>query len=182
MASGFASLTEKERETLRLLLRGHDAKSMAGELQLSVHTVNERLRHARRKLDVTSSKEAARLLYEQEARDPKFLGDKNLGDAWEGRDADDGEQSKDTETPRTGRGVWIIGVLAMIAAAIFLAVLAQPAAQSESDQSYEAVLVARDTSVEEAAREWLTIVDRYDWTASHEVAGEYFRENNSLAD
>ncbi len=61
MAEGYQALTEKEKAALRLLLGGHDAKSMASQLGLSVHTVNERLRDARRKLSVSSSKAAARI-------------------------------------------------------------------------------------------------------------------------
>ena len=55
------ALTEKEKQTLRLMVRGHDAKSIARSLGLSVHTINERLRDARRKLAVSSSREAARM-------------------------------------------------------------------------------------------------------------------------
>ena len=73
------ALTPKEKETLRLILRGHDAKSSARALDLSVHTVNGRLRDARRKLGVTSSKEAARLLLADEG--PEFLAGESLGDA-----------------------------------------------------------------------------------------------------
>src|SRR6476619_427904 len=62
MATNFEALTEKEKQTLRLIVRGHDAKSTARELGLSVHTVNERLRDARRKLEVSSSREAARIV------------------------------------------------------------------------------------------------------------------------
>ena len=43
-------LSEREKEALRLLLVGHDAKSIATMLGLSVHTINDRLRDARRKL------------------------------------------------------------------------------------------------------------------------------------
>ncbi len=74
-----ASLSERERAVLRLLLAGHDAKSAANALGLSVHTVNERLRESRRKLGVSSSREAARLLRASGAGDPKFLGDKDIG-------------------------------------------------------------------------------------------------------
>ena len=56
MTAGFQSLTEKEKETLRLLVSGYDAKSMARHLGLSVHTINERLRDARRKMAVSSSR------------------------------------------------------------------------------------------------------------------------------
>ncbi|MCB2088333.1 MAG: helix-turn-helix transcriptional regulator [Sphingomonadaceae bacterium] len=83
VAERIAPLSEKERQALRLILRGHDAKSMAGELGLSVHTINERLRNARRKLSVTSSKEAARLLLEAEAAEgdyPDLIVAKELGE------------------------------------------------------------------------------------------------------
>lgn len=53
MAQAIGDLTDKEKEALRLLVEGHDAKSSANFLGLSVHTVNDRLRNARRKLDVS---------------------------------------------------------------------------------------------------------------------------------
>lgn len=74
-----ASLSEREREALRLLFAGHNAKSAANALGLSVHTVNEPLREARRKLGVSSSREAARLLCATDAEVPKFLGHKDIG-------------------------------------------------------------------------------------------------------
>jgi DNA-binding CsgD family transcriptional regulator len=70
-------LSDKEREVLRLLARGHDAKSAAAALRLSVHTVNERLREARLKTGSGSSRGAARLLAAQE--DPQFLVPTELG-------------------------------------------------------------------------------------------------------
>jgi DNA-binding CsgD family transcriptional regulator len=81
MTTGPDALTAKEKDALRLLLRGHDAKSSARELGLSVHTVNERLRDARRKLGTTSSREAARRLLEAESEAPESVRDKPLGDA-----------------------------------------------------------------------------------------------------
>lgn len=66
MAIDTETLSDREKAVLRLLARGFDAKSAARELDLSVHTVNERLRSTRRKLQVTNSREAARLLLEQE--------------------------------------------------------------------------------------------------------------------
>ena len=78
------ALTEKEKQTLRLMVRGHDAKSIARSLDLSVHTINERLRDARRKLAVSSSREAARLLLEVEgdgsAPIPEMSADKTIGE------------------------------------------------------------------------------------------------------
>ncbi len=80
MDSGIQALSPREKETLRLLLRGHSAKSIAQELGLSVHTVNERLREARRKLGVSSSREAARRLAEQPGEEPNLFGDIEIGD------------------------------------------------------------------------------------------------------
>ncbi|WP_174284882.1 helix-turn-helix transcriptional regulator [Sphingomonas bacterium] len=82
--SDLSALTERERRVLVMLGRGHDAKSMAVELDLSVHTVNERLRTARRKLGASSSREAARMLDALESCEsawsgPKFSGPQKLG-------------------------------------------------------------------------------------------------------
>ena len=66
MNAGLPRLSEREREVLRLLARGHDVKSVARELGLSSGAVGERLREARRKLGVSSSREAARLLAAEE--------------------------------------------------------------------------------------------------------------------
>lgn len=55
-------LTPAERDVLSLLASGHDTKTAAVELRISIHAVNDRLREARRKLNVTSSREAARIL------------------------------------------------------------------------------------------------------------------------
>ena len=71
MAEGVQDLTEREREVLRLLLAGHTAKSAASELDLSVHTINDHLREARKKLGVSSSREAARILGDEESAAPK---------------------------------------------------------------------------------------------------------------
>jgi DNA-binding CsgD family transcriptional regulator len=79
MTAQLEALTEREKETLRLLLQGHDAKSIARDLGLSVHTVNERLRASRRKLEVGSSREAARLLVQSEQRPSKSVVDKQIG-------------------------------------------------------------------------------------------------------
>ncbi len=79
MTHDVSALLEREKDVLRLLLVGHDAKSIARHLDLSTHVVNERLRDARRKLGVSSSREAARLLALAEADIPKNFGDKDFG-------------------------------------------------------------------------------------------------------
>ena len=61
-------LNEAERQVLLLLAEGHTAKSVANELGSTPAAVNERLREARRKTGVGSSRELARLLRSQEIR------------------------------------------------------------------------------------------------------------------
>ena len=124
MHEGIDTLTEKEREALRLIVRGHDAKSMARTLDLSVHTINDRLRAARRKFSVTSSKEAARLLLAEEV--PENLGHKELG----GDTAQEREKERTVPTeyrgePQSGLdlsvllgGIVLMTTLALIAAAL----------------------------------------------------------------
>src|SRR3954454_12778284 len=117
MTKGYEALTEKEKQTLRLLLSGHEAKSMARHLGLSVHTVNERLRDARRKLSASSSKEAARMLRQAEGAGPESFGDAPIGGA--------GAEPAGHQGDRPGAGssaklrkAWAIGGLAMIALAL----------------------------------------------------------------
>src|SRR3546814_7533883 len=109
--TGIQALTEKEKETLRLLVDGHDAKSMARHLGLSVHTINEKLRDARRKMSASSSREAARQLRELEREGPENFGDRLLGDAV----APGMEQLRSSaETHRMSRRAgWIVGAIIM---------------------------------------------------------------------
>jgi DNA-binding CsgD family transcriptional regulator len=55
-------LTDTERQALRLLAQGHTAKSAATLLGATESAINERLREARRKTGVGSSRELARLV------------------------------------------------------------------------------------------------------------------------
>src|SRR5919199_615609 len=116
---GYQALTDKEKQTLRLLLDGHDAKSLARHLGLSVHTINERLRDARRKLSASSSREAARLLREAEGPDsqshPQSFGDNGIGDA---AAAPDRQQGATAHPGPHHRAAWAIGGLAMITLAL----------------------------------------------------------------
>ena len=72
-------LTPRQKEILRLLLNGYDAKSVGRELGISVHTVTEHLREARRHLGVSSSREAARILRQAELGPPDNMGPSTLG-------------------------------------------------------------------------------------------------------
>ena len=170
------ALTDKEKDTLRLILRGHDAKSMARELGLSVHTINERLRNARRKLDVTSSKEAARLLCDAEDEAPQTFGDKQMGEALAG------EVRAQAVPPKawTGRAVLIGGIVLM---SLLLAVLALnpslPFVQPEQSDARSFEVATGDAEMEAAARDWLALVDAGEWQASYDATGAVFRELNT---
>lgn len=140
---------------------------------MSVHTVNERLRHARRKLQVTSSKEAARLLFEVEGEAPHFLGHKNLGEAGEGGEAPHSEATK----ARIPLALWIGGSLAMTIVLSALALLA-PMPQLAPDDSATAP-AAVNAEIEAAAREWLALLDAGDWDATYAGTANAVRQMNS---
>ena len=123
MKEDVESLSDRERETLRLLGRGHDAKSIASALDLSVHTVNERLRDVRRKLGVSSSREAARLLLAHEAASepPKNAGYKEIGVA-----AARGESAYSFRTQSSATGAkrsLVFVVIGVVMLAVLISVL-----------------------------------------------------------
>lgn len=173
------TLTEREKETLRLMGRGHDAKSMARHLGLSVHTVNERLRAARRKLSVSSSREAARTLLEREGADPESFGYKEMGEAGRTDPGAQADAAIDQEAPARRRTAIAIGVAAMsilIAAAAALTLLPQSTTTETAPPSSAAPAQAE---VVRFARDWLALVDAYRWGDSWRATGSQFRALNS---
>ena len=183
--TGLQALTEKEKETLRLLVDGHDAKSMARHLGLSVHTINERLRDARRKMAVSSSREAARQLRALERGAPEYSGDRLLGDAAALRDME--ELRTPAGTRRTSRRVgWIAGGIFMsINLALFaLASLPGTAPTPESPPATLPTMTlsapASETAAVQAARQWLALVDKGDWSGSWNATGAAFKSLNSV--
>jgi DNA-binding CsgD family transcriptional regulator len=184
MSSGYQSLSEKEKQTLRLLLTGYDAKSMARHLGLSVHTVNERLRDARRKLGTSSSREAARQLRELEAQDPELLGDKGLGDA------PAASAAQMTLQPAQGDGMlrrtgWMIGGLVMTIAVALLALSAlsgpsqAPPVPVAAPPTVTATQASEAAAVD-AARQFLAQLDRDDWAACWQSAHQSFKLHNTV--
>ncbi len=181
MNPGLAALTEKEKQTLRLLVTGYDAKSMARHLGLSVHTINERLRDARRKLATSSSREAARLLREVEVAAPEIRGDKALGDA----PVPDAAQI--TLQPVRGHGKfrragWIVGGLVMTISLALLALSALSGPAQAPVVAGEATTTAEPAQhqAEQAARQFLAMVDARDWRASYAATGSVFKKANTL--
>ncbi len=183
MTDGYHSLTDKEKQTLRLILCGHDAKSMASELELSVHTVNERLRNARRKLAVTSSKEAARVLLEEEGTAPETSGDKGLGEAeFPVTAIDDGqpEQGTKTGTPLV-RIIGGLSIMSLLAATLAFLVPSPDHAISPNSKPGTAAASQTDVAAESAARDWLALVDAGDWEGSWNGTARSFRDLNTPA-
>jgi DNA-binding CsgD family transcriptional regulator len=72
-------LREREKEVLRLLVQGYDVKACAGILGVSSNVVTERLREARRKLNASSSRQAARLFALTEDQVHSFSGNRFSG-------------------------------------------------------------------------------------------------------
>lgn len=175
---GLRSLTEREKQTLRLIVRGHDAKSIARTLDLSVHTINERLRAARQKLAVPSSREAARMLFaaEGEGAAPKSFGSDEIGDVRDG-----GAMDREA-APMVGAGRWrrpsiilgaclmtlILGLLALAAAPQTVPAPAAPAGQSG------------DPAVADAARRLVSLIDQSRWAESYQATAASFRKLNTL--
>lgn len=183
MLEGHQSLTEKEKQTLRLLVSGYDAKSMARHLGLSVHTVNERLRDARRKMATSSSREAARLLREAEAGTPELLGDKALGDAPAASAGQDTSQPAQGDGKRRRTG-WILGGLVMTISLALLALSAlsgtsQPTALPLTAASAASATPASEQAAIDAAQRFLALTDRDDWAASWQETHQSFKLLNT---
>lgn len=176
MADGYDELTDKEKQTLRLMVRGHDAKSAASELALSVHTINERLRAARRKLEVTSSREAARLVLEREGGDPEKPVSRDLGDVGSWQSDDDGGATAGTSARRPILAGVVI-MLTLAAAALFLV----PSVIQNDTDSGTTQSSPSDAEVESAARAWLEAGDAGDVQKAFDMAGESFRKVNTAA-
>jgi len=177
--NGISTLSEREKATLRLLVSGHDAKSIARHFGLSVHTVNERLRNARRKLGVSSSREAARLLIDEEAIGPQISADKQLGVAPTAQTMAFDAQA-DHWRRKARQRAWLGGFLVMIgiiAAVLFLAAHdSDPPSVRASAASTEGIAsesVASESA--NAARSWIAFLDAGRWEESWGNAGSLFR-------
>lgn len=183
MRDGLLILTEREKEALRLLFRGHDAKSTAQCLGLSVYTVNERLREARRKLSVSSSREAARLLADAEG--PNSLGYKPIGVA-EGSDERFPVEQMKPRWSVAHRLVWLSGgmlIMSLVIATGIFALVFQGSAtpvvatpQTTSPGTHTPAPESLDS-----ARAWLALVDHERWKDSWGAAAALFKSQLSAA-
>ena len=183
------SLSEKERQALRLLLAGHDAKSSARVLGVSHHAIHDRLRRARQKLGTTGSREAALLLDAWEKPAPDPVVHKPIG-AEPPPPLPDDSSSAQTKRPVSfwsswrGKGLILMSLTTLVIAAAIA--LTSPggadqkaasadqgpaaAAQGPADPAPQ----ARSQSVG-AARDFLALVDAGEAAASYEAAAPAFR-------
>jgi DNA-binding CsgD family transcriptional regulator len=108
------ALNSAEREALALLAEGHTAKSIAELTGRSVAAINERLREARRKTGIGSSRELARLYAAaQKNRDEKIDLAASLGS-----EATADPQAGGTRRRRKGRIVMPLILIGGLAAAL----------------------------------------------------------------
>lgn len=175
------SMTEKEKEALRLLLMGHNAKSIAQELNLSVHTVNERFRSARQKLRVTSSREAARILGIHEKTIPENLVPSDFGVAA----SNESSNEFVPQQPRPGVATWLprlIGVSFMItaiAAAMMFTLAPASLELSNGEQAQQSVRTA-DSEAVKVASNWLELIDAQKHEESRSAASEWMQSQMSV--
>jgi DNA-binding CsgD family transcriptional regulator len=112
--SAIASLSKKELEVLHLLAMGHTGKSIATRLGQSEASINERLRDARRKTGVGSSRELARIV------DAQKIWDKNIDLSSSRSSTEDPAQPVDRG--RTTLKGWMMILIPIAAAALGMAV------------------------------------------------------------
>lgn len=110
-----AALNDNELEILHLLANGHTAKSIAARLGRSETAIHERLRDARRKTGVGSSRELARMLDAQKIWDRKI--DLSLSDT----SAETGPQPRDAGRRRLKGKIIMLAALPLAAAGIIMA-------------------------------------------------------------
>jgi DNA-binding CsgD family transcriptional regulator len=188
------ALSEKEREALRLLLAGHDAKSSARKLGVSHHAVHDRLRRARLKLGTTGSREAALLLSASEARTPDSLVHEPFGGEVAAVFPED-SSSATQKRPGSPRSQWrrkglILMSISILIVAAAMALNSQQApsrtsatsspdtaaaASPQSSSRAEQPVQARPRSAA-AAQAFMTMVDSRDAAASYEAAAPALRD------
>ena len=124
---------------------------------------------------MTSSKEAARLLLQEESESPQSLGDKQLGDEQGLGDA------AGPGAAEAGNGpAWIIGAILMVMTLAILALFAAlPGPQTGTSDTPPPAVMASDAEKEDVAREWLALTDAGEWRASYDATGSTFQELNT---
>ena len=185
-SEGIEELSEKECEALRLLLAGHDAKSSARALGVTHHAINDRLRSARRKLGVSSSREAALVLAEAEGATPEPFVHSPLGAAPDRPADDDGSDASSKQRPfrwlsmrRKGTIIMMSITLAAIAVASFVVSGEKETVADGDTHPVEAVSPARAQS-SASALDFMAKIDAGLAKAAYDAATPRFRDTYSF--
>jgi DNA-binding CsgD family transcriptional regulator len=160
-------LNEAERRVLGLLVEGHTAKSIANATGLTPAAVNERLREARRKTGVGSSRELARLLKAQENRFEQIGMGRSVAPA-----ATPSSSGADHWRPQTG--VFVMIALLLVAAGGAAALVMQsstggPSNSTTSDPLFDSIFAEQDPT------KLFTAPPKTKKDFDRELAGEGFR-------
>lgn len=139
------TLSAAERQVVTMLGDGHTAKSIARELGISVNAVNERLREARRKTGLGSSREVARRL---KAEDPQETWDEQIGMEQDPIPAEPGVVRRILPVCRARpKEVFAMTLLLVLASAAVLTIPAMEHLHGPAAQSEVAVVDAGDARV-----------------------------------
>ena len=112
------ALNDGERQVLALLGEGHTAKSIAAITGLSVHAVNERLRPARRKTGIGSSRELARKLRADTGDAPQETWHNPIGVADSRSEGEGRGAAPDRRGMLIAKGPLVMSALALATAAV----------------------------------------------------------------
>lgn len=134
--SQLAALSARELEILRLLTAGHTVKTIAARLGRSEASINERLRDARRKTGVGSSRELARLLAAQK------IWDKNIVLSTQSSTIDEAVQRPSLGRLSSKGTIIMLIAMSAVAAAIAIAA-AGPTPSDATARSVQAAASAR---------------------------------------
>ncbi|QAY79425.1 helix-turn-helix transcriptional regulator [Sphingosinicella sp. BN140058] len=149
-----ASLSSKELEILHLLATGHTGKSIAARLGQSETAINERLREARRKTGVTSSRELARIV------DAQKIWDKNIDLSSSRRQTEESARPVDRGRSPSKGLIMMISAMVLAAAAAIGITLAGSSTE------------ARQPNVQAAASDQLPLVGKWSLDVSRIPANE----------
>lgn len=165
--NGLEKLTARQKEILRLLLVGFDSKSIARELEISVHTVTEHLREARRHLGVSNSREAARMLGQAEGGPPNYMGPSDIGVAEAAAGANPSGHSG------TNRRLVYLGAFVMILLATAALALTVSDGDTRSQDSEPATESASDSSAERDPKHFPVVTIPVDAFDQMKVSGAF---------
>lgn len=129
--SALAALNDKELEILRLLAAGHTVKSIAASLDRTEGSINERLRDARRKTGIGSSRELARLL------DAQKIWDRNIDLPAPGASTEEAIRPAIAGRIRSKGTIAMLATLSLAATGLAM-MAADPAPQAAPAQAVEA--------------------------------------------